>query len=58
MPSPTTRSTFGIGPAGTGKSYLAVALAVQALQVEGRTGSSSPARGRGRRDASGSSPAT
>jgi phosphate starvation-inducible PhoH-like protein len=24
--------TFGIGPAGTGKSYLAVALAVQALQ--------------------------
>ena len=26
--------TFGIGPAGTGKSYLAVALAVQALQAE------------------------
>jgi phosphate starvation-inducible PhoH-like protein len=26
--------TFGIGPAGTGKSYLAVALAVQALQVK------------------------
>jgi phosphate starvation-inducible PhoH-like protein len=25
--------TFGIGPAGTGKSYLAVALAVQALQA-------------------------
>jgi phosphate starvation-inducible protein PhoH and related proteins len=25
--------TFGIGPAGTGKSYLAVALAVQALQT-------------------------
>jgi phosphate starvation-inducible PhoH-like protein len=25
--------TFGIGPAGTGKSYLAVALAVQALNV-------------------------
>ena len=27
--------TFGIGPAGTGKSYLAVALAVQALQAKG-----------------------
>jgi phosphate starvation-inducible PhoH-like protein len=27
--------TFGIGPAGTGKSYLAVALAVQALQAHG-----------------------
>jgi phosphate starvation-inducible PhoH-like protein len=26
--------TLGIGPAGTGKSYLAVALAVQALQVK------------------------
>ena len=26
--------TFGIGPAGTGKSYLAVALAVQALQAK------------------------
>ncbi len=26
--------TFGIGPAGTGKSYLAVALAVQALQTK------------------------
>ena len=26
--------TFGIGPAGTGKSYLAVALAVQALQAQ------------------------
>lgn len=25
--------TFGVGPAGTGKSYLAVALAVQALQA-------------------------
>jgi phosphate starvation-inducible PhoH-like protein len=25
--------TFGIGPAGTGKSYLAVAMAVQALQA-------------------------
>ncbi len=37
--------TFGIGPAGTGKSYLAVALAVQALQAHrGRTGSSSRAR--------------
>ena len=28
----TSVVTFGIGPAGTGKSYLAVALAVQALQ--------------------------
>src|SRR2546421_3854238 len=27
--------TFGIGPAATGKSYLAVALAVQALQAKG-----------------------
>jgi phosphate starvation-inducible PhoH-like protein len=26
--------TFGIGPAGTGKSYLAVALAVQAMQTK------------------------
>ena len=26
--------TFSIGPAGTGKSYLAVALAVQALQAK------------------------
>ena len=26
--------TFGIGPAGTGKSYLAVALAIQALQAK------------------------
>ncbi len=26
--------TFGVGPAGTGKSYLAVALAVQALQAK------------------------
>jgi len=29
--------TFGIGPAGTGKSYLAVALAVQALQAKQAT---------------------
>ena len=26
--------TFGVGPAGTGKSYLAVALAIQALQAK------------------------
>ena len=26
--------TFGIGPAGTGKSWLAVAMAVQALQAK------------------------
>jgi len=30
----TSTITFGIGPAGTGKSYLAVALAVQALQAK------------------------
>ncbi len=30
-PSGSTRSSFGIGPAGTGKTYLAVALAVEAL---------------------------
>jgi phosphate starvation-inducible PhoH-like protein len=29
--------TFGIGPAGTGKSYLAVAMAVQALQAKRTT---------------------
>ena len=36
MPTPSGDSivTFGIGPAGTGKSYLAVALAVQALQAK------------------------
>ena len=33
-PSATHTVTFGIGPAGTGKSYLAVALAVQALQAK------------------------
>ena len=33
-PSPRNTITFGIGPAGTGKSYLAVALAVQALQAK------------------------
>ena len=37
--------TFGIGPAGTGKTYLAMALAVAALQERaGRRGSSSRAR--------------
>jgi phosphate starvation-inducible PhoH-like protein len=30
----TNTITFGVGPAGTGKSYLAVALAVQALQAK------------------------
>ena len=30
--SPTTTSRFGIGPAGTGKTYLAVACAVDALE--------------------------
>ena len=37
--------TFGIGPAGTGKTYLAMALAVAALAgAPGRRGSSSRAR--------------
>ena len=44
--------TFGIGPAGTGKTYLAVALAVQALQAKrGGPHHPHPARGRGRRAA-------
>jgi len=34
--------TFGIGPAGTGKTYLAIALAVAALSERGSRGSSSP----------------
>jgi phosphate starvation-inducible PhoH-like protein len=29
----TSRLTFGIGPAGTGKTYLAVARAVEALEA-------------------------
>ena len=33
-PSATNVITFGIGPAGTGKSWLAVAMAVQALQAK------------------------
>ena len=51
--------TFGIGPAGTGKTYLAIALAVAALaRPRGRRASSS--RGRRSRRASGSAscPAT
>ncbi len=35
---------FGIGPAGTGKTYLAMAKAVNALQTKQVNGSSSPAR--------------
>ena len=31
---PASIVTFGVGPAGTGKSYLAVALAVQSLQAK------------------------
>ena len=44
--------TFGIGPAGTGKTYLAMALAVAALQ-ERQVGADHPhaPRGRGRRAA-------
>src|SRR5699024_5642912 len=34
--------TFGIGPAGTGKTYLAVAMAVQQLLSKQINGSSSP----------------
>ena len=40
---------FGIGPAGTGKTYLAMALAVAALQSGGRTHHPHAPRGRGRR---------
>ena len=44
--------TFGIGPAGTGKSYLAVALAVQALQAKTvEPHHPHPPGGRGRRAA-------
>ena len=57
-PSPSNIITFGIGPAGTGKSYLAVAAAVQALQAARSTGSSSPARRSRRASGSGSCPAT
>jgi DNA replication protein DnaC len=32
---------FGVGPAGTGKTYLAMALAVAALKAEASRGSSS-----------------
>ncbi len=42
--------TFGIGPAGTGKTYLAVACAVEALQSgESAQNHSGAAGGRGRR---------
>ena len=42
--------TFGIGPAGTGKTYLAVACAVEALQSEKRAPHrAGAARGRGGR---------
>ena len=51
--------TFGLGPAGTGKSWLAVAMAVQALQQQaGRSGSSSPARRSRPASGSASCPAT
>ncbi len=41
--------TFGIGPAGTGKTYLAMAKAVQALhRQEGQPDHPDPAGGRGR----------
>ena len=41
--------TFGIGPAGTGKTYLAVACAVEAAVGNGATDYSGAPRGRGRR---------
>ena len=51
--------TFGIGPAGTGKSYLAVALAVPRAPVApGVRASSSPARPSRRASGSASCPAT
>jgi phosphate starvation-inducible PhoH-like protein len=50
--------TFGIGPAGTGKSWLAVAMAVQALQAKRSTASSSPARRSRRGSGWASCPAT
>ena len=44
--------TFGIGPAGTGKTYLAVACAVEALQADRvRRIDPGASRGRGRRAA-------
>ncbi len=44
--------TFGIGPAGTGKSWLAVAMAVDALQAKrGGAHRAHPAGGGGRRAA-------
>ena len=50
--------TFGIGPAGTGKTYLAMALAVAALVDREVARSSSPARPSRRASGSGSSRAT
>ena len=51
--------TFGIGPAGTGKTYLAMALAVAALaRARGRSASSSRAPRSRRASGSGSCPAT
>ena len=50
---------FGIGPAGTGKTYLAVAMAVSLLNAApGQAHHPGPAGGRGRRAARASSPAT
>ena len=51
--------TFGIGPAGTGKTFLAVAMAAARAQPPARsTGSSSPARRSRRASAWASCPAT
>ena len=45
--------TFGIGPAGTGKTYLAVACAVESLQAETRAAHRAGAAGGGSRRAAG-----
>ena len=50
--------TFGIGPAGTGKTYLAVASAVDAFERDLVSASSSPARPSRPANASASCPAT
>ena len=51
--------TFGIGPAGTGKTFLAVAMAAAALsERQVQPDHPHPARGRGRASGSASCPAT
>ena len=50
--------TFGIGPAGTGKTFLAVAMAVAALESRTSAGSSSPVPPSRPASGSGSCPVT